>query len=251
MQVSDIFKVLADFVEFACDLLAGRGLEPYARKGVVDPQLVAFCVTGVALAYLITSAKKFPGYERQGAQQPGNTARSRWQLRKAVKSDKQQLASDMLLFIVCLLPGAAVLHPILVMVNGWFGAGELGTVRDTINAGLAFGAVWHPTRALLLRTEAALRSGIQKKIVRPRVGAALLVASLLAQLAFLYYWITPLAVVHSQERGAMLWVGATTLAVFFAGLFLLAACIFRMDDDEDADDEDPAPIAPAAKAVTP
>lgn len=250
MQVSDIFKVLADFVEFARAILAGRGLEPYARKGVVDPQLVAFCVTGVALAYLMTAAKKFPGYERQGVQQPGNTARSRGLLRKAIKSDKQQLGSDMLLFIVFLLPGAAVMHPILVMVNGWFGGGELGTVGDTINAGLAYGAVWHPTRALLLRAEAALRSGIRKKSVRSTVGGFLLVASTLAQLAFLFYWITALAAVHSQDRSAMFWVGATASAVFFVGLLLGAACIFRLDDDEDADGQVPSPPAPAAKAVT-
>lgn len=232
MQVPDIFKILADYLEFACDLLACRGLEPYARKGVIDPQLVAYCVTGVALAYLLSSAKKIPGYEQQVVEKRARAGQPKAKPNRRPWAAGMGTGSDMVIFVLCLFLGAAVVHPFLVLVNGWVGSGELGTVKDTINAGLAFGAVWHPIRALLLRGEVTLLSGIEAGRIRPTSGRGLLLIGAAAQLGLFFHWATALAAMHVQGRGSMFWVAALATVLFFVVLFSCVAIVMRLDDDE-------------------
>jgi hypothetical protein len=58
MEINGLFETLAGYLDFFIDFMLFRGMEKYTRLGSVSPTLVAFYVTGVFIAYLVSSVRK-------------------------------------------------------------------------------------------------------------------------------------------------------------------------------------------------
>jgi len=105
MQFPDLFKVIADYVGFVVDFLAFRGLRDYALKPAVDPVLAAYFVVGVLFAYLLSTARRFPGYEKHLEAGTPKRAPS-----GTTTAPLKEHSSDMALFIMASMLGAVVVH---------------------------------------------------------------------------------------------------------------------------------------------
>jgi len=230
MQFPDLFKVIADYVGFVVDFLAFRGLRDYALKPAVDPVLAAYFVVGVLFAYLLSTARRFPGYEKHLEAGTPKRAPS-----GTTTAPLKEHSSDMALFIMASMLGAVVVHWLFVLGNAVLGGDEFGSVKATLNATLAWNAVFHPLNAFAKKCSVLLQAAREKGSVRPRVAGTLGGVLVLVPLALVTQWIHAMATVH----GTSFWYMAAVQGVSFVALVVLLVAIGSIllkDDDEETDD---------------
>lgn len=133
-----ILKLLVGYLEFALDFLALQRLDPYVKANKIDPLLLSYFIIGAAVAYFLTKGHSLPGLS--GRVEPEN------------RQADDQMAFGAMIFKVFL--GAAASHVVL-LAGSYLGAAEIGTVRDSFNAWLAWSAVMFPVRVIALRINSA------------------------------------------------------------------------------------------------
>jgi hypothetical protein len=205
MDVEGLFKTLADYLNFTIDFLLLRGFEKYARMGKVSPELVSYFVVGVLVAYLIASMRKPPGYadrvtpEDRGEPEAQATPAPRGEGKEGGPDPLSgQMRAEMAQFALMSVVFGMLFHVLLVVFN-WFFGGEIGTVKDTLNAIFAVNAAYNPLNALLKQ------AGRVADVVAPiSLGWRLLAGAvhlLAAAVHFgcTFYWLYALSTVHGTS----------------------------------------------------
>jgi hypothetical protein len=142
MDVKDLFAILADYLNFVIDFLGLRGMEKYRRLGIINKELVSFFVAGVLLAYSIALMKKIPSYQMK-IQWPVDLYPG-----KKGDSDLKTQTAEIGGFVMMFILGAVLFHCVLFLYHKVFSNSGIGTMKDTVNAVLAVGAVFNPINAL-------------------------------------------------------------------------------------------------------
>jgi hypothetical protein len=185
------------------------------------------------VAYLFATARRIPGYERhlQEAEKtlPGPSSHG------AVETPKEQ-GADIARFMIMSVFAVLITHGLLRAGNLLLGGGELRGVKATMNAVLAWGAVYHPLNAFTRKCASLLRAAQERGTVNPRPCAMCLgILSILPHVLVLHF-IHALAVVH----GTGLWYMAGVQGVGLAALLVLVIVggVVVLKDDE-PDEEAP------------
>lgn len=220
MQFPDLFQILADFLSFVADFLSVRGMDKYLRQETVDAGLAAYFVTGVLIAYLFATAKRFPGYEWL-------LRRARGRRRALVVGDVDPIAghgADMARYAIVSILGAIVGHVLLVAASRLLGGEELGGLRVTMNAALAWNAVYHPLNAMLQLARRSAEKAHLARLLRPGAGRLLVISLGVLPHLLNVYWIYALAAVHGTTVPRM----ALLFGLSVGGILLVGGIGFAM-----------------------
>ena len=222
MEIKALFEILASYMDFVIDFLRSSGMEAYMRAGSVSAQLVSYFIAGVLIAYIIAKLKAIPGYQKLIEQEPAPAGRPQTIVAILPAGDETREA-DMAAFVVGSFVGALCFHGFLLAYSRVVGQSSLGSAKDTLNAVLAFNAVYHPLNALALKISPRLKSLMQPTSGR---GCALTALTLylvlvLLQCASLYYLDYALAAVHGTSILYMFMAGLLFIVLFFTVLFVV------------------------------
>ncbi|HET9762580.1 MAG TPA: hypothetical protein VFR50_03655 [Casimicrobiaceae bacterium] len=214
MNVDSIFNGLASYVNFIVDFLALRAMQPYARLGTVNGELMSYFFAGLLLSIVIQYTSKLPTFSPQDDSAP--TSRNDADVGDGGKSflEKSQLA----IFIPFLLVGTAFMH--LSLLVGVAVAGlDIGSFKDTINATLASSTIGYPIQATAARAQNYAKT-IQKLGGTPALIAGVIhLGAAAANFAGVIYGFHATAVVHGLTMRQMLWPAIAF--VVLVGLFVV------------------------------
>lgn len=222
MEISKLFEILANYLDFAIDFLLLRGLDKRARLGAIDPQLVQFFVAGVLVAYIIASIKRMPGYEARipsglPTTPPEVTHASESGEPPATKGSSLASESDMAGFMLVSVLLALVFHGFLLLYHRVVATTSIGNAKDTLNALFAVYAVYNPINAVwkqLWRVGNTMLWRSHSPTTKTTGQIVLNGVNLGQAAALLYYSICALAAVHRTSRRYMLAaLGVPTLLI--------------------------------------
>lgn len=146
MDITELFDIFARYIDFSIDFLSFNGMERYSQSNSINPDLTAFFIFGLTIAYLIARATKVPGYEsiiRKSS--------SASDIAQAEAKKNNQDNSDLILFAVMSVGGALIFHLVVAATQSIGQNMQLGSIKDTINAVLAYNAVYYPLNSLAMR----------------------------------------------------------------------------------------------------
>lgn len=236
MQFPDLFKVLADYLGFVADFLSCRCMETHIGKRVVDPALASYFVAGVLIAYLFATATRVPGYESNSRGAAGfGSARAQ----TPSEPFKEQTA-DMVRFVLVSILGAALAHFCLLAANWIVGGVAVSSMQTTINAALAFNAVYHPANAIAKNLSRVLRNARDEGRVKARAATAFLVLLGAVPVGLVFYWLHAMATVHQTGVGYMVAVQGIGVVLLALATCLVGLPLLKDDGDEDEDAEEPS-----------
>jgi hypothetical protein len=209
MELGDIFKILADYANFMVRVLEFRGLERFQRLGRVDPSLVSFFVVSVLISFLIERAARWPKSASVRVAENGSDAGAQ----PVATEDSSASSSDATRYVLVALVAAAPVHWLMLALSSAVPFPH-GSVEDTINATLAFGAVQEPSGALLARLRLALPQLSAKSDRMLRAIRYLGVMVSFTEVAFGSYLVYAFGAIHGMSAATALAVlGAVLLAV--------------------------------------
>ena len=195
MDIANLFNILAAYTDFLLDFLSFRGMDKYAGLQKISEQLVAFAVVGVSIAYIVSLAKGIPQYQRSkpsGQQAPSSMTTSD----KEEASPKKLEASEIFRFVLLSFVGALSVHWIFELYSHIFGSFGMGSVRDTMNATIAYNAGYHPFKALIARVQ-EYGKGLPKRVPGRHLASSVIqIVSNFLDVAFLAYFFYALGAVY-------------------------------------------------------
>jgi len=215
MDISKFFETLAQYLNFFLDFLLLRGFERYGRLGSISPELVSYFIVGVFAAYVISSIKRMPGYERLQVSEE-STANSEARQITVVKTSgdsEDDFKMDMAGFVLLSIVVGIFFHAFLVVYNKIFPVTEIGNIKDSLNAIFAVNAMYNPLNAILKQIQ---RGAKLLATVAPScalVGAGLLLTLSGVYFFSIYYWIYAFAAVHGTSRKYMMGPMAIVVAL--------------------------------------
>jgi len=224
MEFTDIFRILADYFNFSVDFAQSRGLEPFVLKGLVDPTLFSFFVVGLVLAYAIGKIKELPAYAGATAN-PASSASNHVTTPEGV--DTVSLGALTLLGIIL----GVLYHWYMVGFARVFDLPLRGNVKDTLNALLAFNALFNPFNAIWHRILAWLKARIATKPPRPILILImiLIVAMIGLQLGALYYLTWCIATLQGLTFRQLLWPVLSFSVLSVIGVYVLLGALMWRD----------------------
>lgn len=196
MEISKLFEILAEYLNFLIDFGMLRGFEKYTRLGSISPELVTYFVAGVFIAYVISSIKRVPGYERIVATQPEPAS---LEAETSNPKSDDNLKMDMAGFILLSITGALLFHAFLVGYHKIFSGTEIGNVKDSFNAVFAANAIYHPINAALKQVQRGAKQLAEASTSLSVIGSALYLIISALYFATTYYFIFAFARTHGTS----------------------------------------------------
>lgn len=246
MDLSKFFETLAQYLNFFFDFVLVGGLDKYARIGSVSPELVSYFIVGLFVAYVVSSVKHVPGYERmittEDTAPSGKVESAALKITLSTDTDSK---TDMAAFILLSIAGGIICHLFILIHHKVFPNTEIGNIKDTLNAVFAVNAVYNPLNALLKQVQRGAK--IMGKISRGwgLVGAAILLITSGIYFGTTYYWLYAFAGMHGTSRKYMLGpMGFFVVLGLILGIFLVIAKSRSSSDAVQAVDPGAPPPTP-------
>jgi hypothetical protein len=237
MEIKGLFESLAEYLDFVVDFLMLSGMEKYAHLSTINPKLVLYLVTGVFLAYLISSMRTVPTYMARGAEaqpnpfQPYQLSFVSTGFRSQSETETKKFDVNMAQFVIMTILGAVLFHCFLILYSRIFGTPEIRSIKDSLNGIFAYNSVYYPFHALMLVVRRGANAMSKWGPVGLIYAGVLEITVGVALLGSLIYLLFALASVHQLSIASLVLPSLAfflVLTTLFVGFFAAAGLPLKM-----------------------
>lgn len=186
--MNTVLDVVAGYPSFVLNFLLVRGFESWYTPGLLSTDLVLLMLLSISVALVIGVINR-PPPERQPEIDPRAPTRPS-------PGPTRRFIQGVIRVSLLLSGGPLILHALMRLYTNLVGPVELGSVTETVNASLAYGAVYIPLYAGAARLRYRLARQRREAETTPRFGKQMRVLAGLFELTFPIYFLISLSQVH-------------------------------------------------------